>query len=126
MKNKITKKQNSLTGLHLIGKIYTKDIYSLRSLSKTKRGISLLIKKYYLKELGSFYYKFTKQGGFTGIVSLVESHVAIHTWPEFNCLTLDVYLCNYSRDNSRVCRKIFDEICKIFKPSRIIKRIINR
>src|SRR5258706_373557 len=39
-------------------------------------------------------------GGFTGTVVLAESHLAIHTWPERQGLTLDVYVCNYSADNS--------------------------
>jgi spermidine synthase len=38
--------------------------------------------------------------GFTGTVVLAESHLAIHTWPERQGLTLDVYVCNYSADNS--------------------------
>ena len=33
-------------------------------------------------------------GGFTGTVVLAESHLAIHTWPERQGLTLDVYVCN--------------------------------
>ena len=31
-------------------------------------------------------------GGFTGTVVLAESHLAIHTWPERQGLTLDVYV----------------------------------
>ena len=47
-------------------------------------------------------------GGFTGTVVLAESHLAIHTWPERQGLTLDVYVCNYSADNSAKARKLFD------------------
>ena len=43
--------------------------------------------------------------GFTGTVVLAESHLAIHTWPERQGLTLDVYVCNYSADNSAKARK---------------------
>ena len=45
-------------------------------------------------------------GGFTGTVVLAESHLAIHTWPERQGLTLDVYVCNYSADNSAKARKL--------------------
>jgi S-adenosylmethionine decarboxylase len=39
-------------------------------------------------------------GGVTGVVLLAESHLAIHTWPEFGAVTLDVYVCNVHADNS--------------------------
>jgi spermidine synthase len=47
--------------------------------------------------------------GFTGTVVLAESHVAIHTWPETKGLTLDVYVCNYSADNSAKARQLFEQ-----------------
>jgi spermidine synthase len=33
-------------------------------------------------------------------VLLAESHLALHTWPERAGVTLDVYVCNFSTDNS--------------------------
>ncbi len=44
--------------------------------------------------------------GVTGCVVLAESHVAIHTWPEIACVTLDAYVCNYSRDNTERARAL--------------------
>jgi spermidine synthase len=38
--------------------------------------------------------------GVTGTVLLAESHLAIHTWPETGSVTIDVYVCNFSADNS--------------------------
>jgi len=81
MKNKVFKNKKVVTGLHVLGKIYTENLKALKNLTKTKESISYIIKKYSVRELGSFYYQFSK-GGFTGVVSLVESHVTIHTWPE--------------------------------------------
>lgn len=125
MRNKIFKKP--VTGLHILGEIYTSNNKSLCSLNKAKEHISKIIKLFHLRELGSFYYQFPQGGGFTGIISLVESHIAIHTWPELNYLTLDVYLCNYTRDNSEICRKVFREVSEFFKPhTRITRKIIMR
>ncbi|MCB1984125.1 MAG: polyamine aminopropyltransferase [Burkholderiales bacterium] len=64
--------------------------------------------------------------GFTGTVVLAESHVAIHTWPENNGLTLDVYVCNYSADNSTKAHKLFDAIVAYFQPEEIAKHEIAR
>jgi len=65
-------------------------------------------------------------GGFTGCVVLAESHIAIHTWPERQGLTLDVYVCNYSADNSAKARKLFDTIVAHFQPTEICRQDIDR
>jgi spermidine synthase len=65
-------------------------------------------------------------GGFTGTVVLAESHLAIHTWPERQGLTLDVYVCNYSADNSVKARKLFDQMVDYFQPGEVAKHEVDR
>lgn len=122
----MNKNTKPFTGLHILGEITTKEDELLKSLTQTRKHIHTVVRKYNLHELGSFYYKFPKGGSFTGLVSLVESHISIHTWPELKYLTLDVYLCNYSKDNSATCKKVFDEIVNFFHPLKIKKRLIKR
>ncbi|MGA7985887.1 MAG: polyamine aminopropyltransferase [Burkholderiales bacterium] len=64
--------------------------------------------------------------GYTGAVVLAESHLAIHTWPETSSLTLDVYVCNYSADNSAKARKVFDAIIEHFQPTDAARHEIER
>jgi spermidine synthase len=64
--------------------------------------------------------------GFTGTVVLAESHLAIHTWPERQGLTLDVYVCNYSADNSAKARKLFDLLVAYFQPAEVAKTEVDR
>ena len=64
--------------------------------------------------------------GFTGAVVLAESHLAIHTWPETGGLTLDVYVCNYSADNSAKARKVFEAIIEHFQPTDAARHEIER
>jgi spermidine synthase len=64
--------------------------------------------------------------GFTGTVVLAESHLAIHTWPERQGLTLDVYVCNYSGDNSAKARKLFDAVMAYFQPTEIARHEVER
>jgi spermidine synthase/S-adenosylmethionine decarboxylase len=54
--------------------------------------------------------------GVTGTVVLAESHLAIHTWPEIASVTLDVYVCNFSGDNSSKARALFEEVIGRFAP----------
>jgi spermidine synthase len=65
-------------------------------------------------------------GGFTGTVVLAESHLAIHTWPERQGLTLDVYVCNYSADNSVKARSLFDQLVAYFQPGEVAKHEVDR
>ena len=39
-----------------------------------------------------FFHQFSPHG-VTGVVVIAESHVAIHTWPEFGYCALDVFTC---------------------------------
>jgi spermidine synthase len=64
--------------------------------------------------------------GFTGTVVLAESHLAIHTWPERQGLTLDVYVCNYSADNSVKARSLFDQLVAYFQPGEVAKHEVER
>ena len=64
--------------------------------------------------------------GFTGTVVLAESHLAIHTWPERQGLTLDVYVCNYSADNSAKARKLLDLLIGYFQPTEIARHEVDR
>jgi len=64
--------------------------------------------------------------GFTGTVVLAESHLAIHTWPERQGLTLDVYVCNYSGDNSAKARKLFALLVEYFQPTESALHEVDR
>lgn len=64
--------------------------------------------------------------GVTGTVVLAESHLAIHTWPEIGAVTLDVYVCNFSGDNSTRAQALFAEVLARFEPARIERHAVRR
>ncbi len=86
--------------------------------------ISDLIKKFGFNELGDYYHSF--EPGITGAVVLAESHIAFHTWPEFGYVSLNVFTCNYTKDNDDNAKGLFDEIATIFQPTEIDKQIVVR
>lgn len=57
-----------------------------------------------------------ESGGITGTVLLAESHLALHTWPEQQAVTLDVYVCNFSTDNSDKATRLLDSLIALFNP----------
>lgn len=56
-------------------------------------------------------------GGVTGVLLLAESHVAIHTWPELPGVTLDIYVCNFSADNSARAEQVLNDLLMMFQPA---------
>jgi S-adenosylmethionine decarboxylase len=45
--------------------------------------------------LGSSFHRFSPQG-VSGVVVIAESHLSIHTWPEFGYAAVDVFTCGTS------------------------------
>lgn len=64
--------------------------------------------------------------GVTGTVVLAESHLAVHTWPELGSVTLDIYVCNFSGDNSARAETLFSEVAEAFAPARLERQVVNR
>ena len=64
--------------------------------------------------------------GVTGTVVLAESHLALHTWPEIAAVTLDVYVCNFSGDNSQPAKTLFAEVIATFQPGRVEQSAVHR
>lgn len=40
-------------------------------------------------------HQFGDKQGITGVLLLAESHLSIHTWPEWNFAAIDVFLCGH-------------------------------
>ena len=64
--------------------------------------------------------------GITGVVLLAESHLAVHTWPEIESATLDVYVCTLGTDNSARAEALMDALAAAFSPLRIERHAQRR
>ncbi|MDL2337715.1 MAG: S-adenosylmethionine decarboxylase [Pseudomonadota bacterium] len=64
--------------------------------------------------------------GVTGVVLLAESHLAVHTWPELDAVTLDVYVCNVGADNSPRAESLMTAMCAAFAPHCIERQALRR
>ena len=36
---------------------------------------------------------FGDRAGFTGVALLAESHISVHTWPEYDYVAIDIFMC---------------------------------
>lgn len=71
--------------------------------------------------LHHYFHKFGGGGGVTGLVALAESHISIHTWPENNFASIDIYMCGNSAPETAMYY-----INDIFKPTRFCFQKITR
>ena len=78
-----------------------------------------------LHPVGHVFHQF-EPGGATGLVLLAESHLAIHTWPERRFVSIDLYVCNFSEDNSMKARTLFELLKQIFQPVEIHAQTVTR
>lgn len=47
--------------------------------------------------LFSHFHSFGKGQGITGVVLLAESHISIHTWPEYGFAATDIFMCGQAQ-----------------------------
>ena len=64
--------------------------------------------------------------GITGVVLLAESHLAVHTWPELEAATLDVYVCNLGGDNSARAETLLATLIDAFRPASVERHALER
>ncbi len=92
-------------GLHKLVTLAVLDTSKLVDSSGFVAKSDALVAKFGLEKVGQVIHDF-ENNSFTISICLKESHICIHTWPEFNQLTLDVYLCNYLQDNAQKVKDI--------------------
>lgn len=121
-----------MKGLHIIADLYNCQKSDLLFSSASLRELCVnACKGAGLTVLGDHFIQFdgadgTQQGGSTGAVVLAESHLAIHTWPERDGATLDVYVCNFTCDNTGKAEAVYKTLVKALKPGDIMVERIQR
>ena len=59
--------------------------------------------------LGESFHQFYPQG-VTGIVAIAESHLCIHTWPEYGYAAADIFTCGTSIKPQEAAQFIIDQL----------------
>lgn len=105
-------------GLHLVGDLFAcnSDNSLMIDAAQLEAFCKRAVDAAHLTTVGSLFHSFGEGEGVTGAVVLAESHLAIHTWPEDNYVTLDVYVCSYSEDNSAKAEHLFNSLVQAFAP----------
>ena len=116
-----------MDGIHLLGEWFDCNADSaLFSDAEALRTLCLeLTRASGLTAVGERFHQFDPQG-VTGAVILAESHLAVHTWPEIGSVTIDVYVCNFTTDNTAKARRLFEVLERSLKPARTRYQEIQR
>jgi S-adenosylmethionine decarboxylase len=116
-----------MDGIHLLGEWYDCPADSPLMLDANALRLACLeaVSDAGLTSVGERFHQFEPQG-VTGAVILAESHLAIHTWPEMGSVTIDVYVCNFTTDNTGKANALFRALERRLKPARSHFQAIRR
>ena len=96
-------------GRHILVELYDCDKEALNDLE--------LIREFMLKAavdcgavvLGESFHRFSPQG-VSGVVVIAESHLSIHTWPEFGYAAADVFTCGTTVNPEIAAEVLIDKL----------------
>ncbi len=111
-------------GLHILSS-FSSSKEHLVDLNGVRTLFNALISELGLEKVGEVYHEFPN-GSFTAVVCLTESHISIHTWPEYEHATFDVFLSNYQKDNSDKVKTIYERTLSHFDGKELNKQEIKR
>ena len=78
-------------GAHLIIELWNGKNFS--SLPKIRAILKNSVKACGVTLLKINLHKFSSSGGISGVAIIKESHISIHTWPEYKYAAMDIFVC---------------------------------
>src|ERR1700753_2858772 len=112
-------------GLHIIAEFTSAHTELLSRSAGFRDFLDKEIAAQQLHKVGEVYHDF-EGGGFTAVVCLTESHISIHTWPEYELATFDVFLSNYQHQNDDKARAIYELVLSFYEGTELQKNEIKR
>lgn len=100
MKKQKQKKTHLYTGTHLLCEFWGCPAKTLDSKNFIMRALRDATKESQASLVGVWAYKFAPQG-VTGVALLKESHITVHTWPEWGYAAVDLFMCGAKADSRK-------------------------
>ncbi|BCS94152.1 Arginine decarboxylase proenzyme [Metallosphaera sp. J1] len=107
--------EDRIVGKHVFGNLYDIDPEDLNNEQLLKDLVLKAVEIAHMNLVEAKSWSFGgKKGGVSVIALIEESHIALHTWNEYNYATLDVYTCGEDSDPQAA----FKFIVEALKPRR--------
>ncbi len=119
----IRRDMEHIIGKHVYGNLYGCDAEALADEELIARVVkeAVRVAKATLKGVKSWKVEGIK-GGVSVLALITESHIAVHTWPEYNYATVDVFTCGDHSDP----KAAFEHIVKALRPKWVVQHYADR
>ena len=98
----------NVLGTHLLLDLKGCDQEKLNDLSYIKESLTQAAKAVGATIVGDSFHKFSPHG-VTGILAIAESHLCIHTWPEYGYAAVDIFTCGDSFDPRKAAELLIQQ-----------------
>ncbi|HHY35599.1 MAG TPA: S-adenosylmethionine decarboxylase proenzyme [Firmicutes bacterium] len=95
-------------GRHILAEVYGCDFDILNDLDRIREILVSAALSAGAEVREKAFHRFSPQG-VSGVVVISESHIAIHTWPEYGYAAVDVFTCGDHVDPWVAMNKIFKD-----------------
>ncbi|MBO3841975.1 MAG: adenosylmethionine decarboxylase [Candidatus Brockarchaeota archaeon] len=108
-------------GKQIIADLYHCDEELLDDLEYVRKTVVEAAEKAETRIIDCKFHKFTPQG-VSGVVVIAESHIAIHTWPEYGYAAIDIFTCG----NRSMPRLALKHVSRALKAKRVMYKELRR
>jgi S-adenosylmethionine decarboxylase len=108
-------------GIHVIAEFLGVDQEKISRVERTREILDRVISKSGFKAISSCFHQFEPYG-VSAVYLLAESHLSVHTWPEYGYIALDIFSCGGDEPAFRA----YDLLVEEFQPKTVEKRVIWR
>lgn len=108
-------------GRHILVECYDCDVDVLNDTDLVEGRMEEAARRAGATIVGSSFHNFNPHG-VSGVVIIAESHLAIHTWPEYGYAAVDLFTCGESCDPWDA----MDYLREAFKAERVVPMEVHR
>lgn len=80
-------------GRHILLEYFNCDKDVIGDKTLVRNALLEAARRSHAKIVADVFHNYNPQG-ISGVVVIAESHIAIHTWPEYQCASVDVFVCS--------------------------------